>query len=144
MSKKFMLLIVLAISVISIIGVAVWGTLPESQNQPSVTTIRFKDYEINEANDKIINVLNIVTEEDHYYTLAYDYLPEDAAIDVTVRSSSNEVTAKVDTIKQEVLVDFSTAASIGKNVTIRIVDKKTNKYDEITLIFKIPDIIIGD
>jgi hypothetical protein len=144
MSKKFMLLIVLAISVLSIITIAVWGTLPESQNQSSVTSISFENYEINDEGDKIINVLGIVSEEDPYYTLDYRYLPNDAAIDITVTSSSDDVIVLTDTIKQEVLINFSTSASIGHNVTIRIVDQKTYTYDEITLIFKVPDIIIGD
>jgi hypothetical protein len=144
MTKKFMLLIVLAISVLSIIFIAVWGTLPESQNQSPVTSITFENYEINEEDDKIINVLDIVTEENPYYTLHYTYLPDNAAIDVIVTSSTDDVTVLVDYIKQEVLVNFSTTSSIGQNVSIRITDQKTDKYDEITLIFRIPDVIIGD
>lgn len=142
MTKKFMLLIVLAISVLSVILIAVWGTLPESQNQSPVSSISFVDYEINEENDKIINVLGIVTEENPYYTLEYTYLPDIAAIDVAVTSSSDDVTVLVDCIKQEVLINFSNTASIGQNVSIRIFDQKTNKFDELTLIFKIPDVII--
>lgn len=144
MSKKFMLLIVFAISVVSIIIVAVWGTLPESQNLAPVTSISFENFEINDENDKIINVMGIVTEEEPYYTLTYTYAPGEAAIDISVTSSSDEVTALVDSLKQEVLINFSTTSSIGHNVSIRVTDQKTNKYDEITLIFKVPDIIVGD
>ncbi|MBI9010175.1 MAG: hypothetical protein JEZ05_09145 [Tenericutes bacterium] len=144
MSKKFMLLIVLAISVLSVIIIAVWGTLPESQNQSSLTALYFENYEINDEGDKIINLLGIVDDEEPYYTLTYQFLPNDAYTDITVSSSKNEVIALLDSIKQEILINFSTADSIGDNVTIRITDQKTNTYDEITLIFKVPDIIIGD
>ncbi len=144
MTKKLMLLIVLAVSVLSIIIIAVWGTLPESQNQLQVTSIEFLDYNLNDQNDKIINVLGIVTTEDPYYTLSYTYLPTNASINVVATSSSSDVTVLVDSIYNVILVNFSTEASIGQNVTIRITDTKTNTYDEITLIFKIPDVIVGD
>ncbi len=139
-----MLLIILFASVLSIILIAVWGTLPESGNQPSLTSITFTGYELNDTNDKVINVRGIVTADDPYYTLSYTYLPEDAETDIIATSSTGDVTVLVDYINQEVLVNFETDASIGQNVTIRITDRKTNNSDELTLIFKIPDIIVGD
>lgn len=144
MSKKIMLLIVLAVSVLSIITIAVWGTLPESQNQSSVTSVSFTDYEINGEGDKIINVLGIVTEDEPYYTLTYEFAPLDAYTEFTVTSSSEDVTVLDDFIKKEILVNFSTSESIGHNVTITITDQKTHKYDELTFIFKVPDVIVSD
>ncbi len=141
MTKKVILLIVLVVSVLSIIFIAVWGTLPENANQADVESIEFLNYELNNTNDKIINVKDIVTMDDPYYTLFYIYLPEDANAELSVTSSSDDVTVLLDSIKHEVLVNFGSEASIGQNVTIRITDHKTNIYDEITLIFKISDII---
>jgi hypothetical protein len=139
-----MLILVLFISLFSIIVIAVWGTLPESQNQAQVTSITFNDYELNENDDKVINVLGIVTQENPYYTLTYSFLPDNANAIISASSSSNGVKVLVNEIKQEVLVNFSESSAIGQNVTIRITDQKTNKYDEVTFIFKIPDIIVGD
>jgi hypothetical protein len=144
MNKKLMLILVLFISLFSIIVIAVWGTLPESQNQAQVTSITFNDYELNENDDKVINVLGIVTQENPYYTLTYSFLPDNANAIISASSSSNGVKVLVNEIKQEVLVNFSESSAIGQNVTIRITDQKTNKYDEVTFIFKIPDIIVGD
>lgn len=143
MSKKIMLLIVLGVSVLSIITIAVWGTLPESQNQSSVESVYFDNYEINGEGDKVINVLGVVTDENPYYTLTYEFLPDDAYTDFTVTSSKGDVTVMDDFIKREILVNFSTSESIGHNVTITITDQKTHKYDELTLIFKVPDVIVS-
>lgn len=144
MTKKLMLLIILVISVLSVIVIAVWGTLPENSNQIQVESITFENYELNDSNDKIINVIDIVTTDSPYVTLTYDYGPDDAYAIISASASSSDVTVLVDEIKQEVLVNFTTEDSIGKNVTITIRDTKTNKRDELTLIFKIPDIIIDD
>lgn len=144
MNKKLMLILVLFISVFSIIIIAVWGTLPESQNQAQVSSLTFNDYDLNENDDKVVNVLGIVTQENPYYSLTYSFLPENANASIQVSSSSKNVKVIVNELKQEVLVNFSDPGTIGQNVTIRITDQKTNKYDEITFIFKIPDIIIGD
>ena len=144
MNKKLMLIMVLFISVFSIIIIAVWGTLPESQNQAQVNSVTFNDYVLNENKDKIVNVLGVVTQENPYYSLTYSYLPENANANILASSSSQNVKVLVDATKHEVLVNFSNSEAIGQNVTIRITDQKTNKYDEITFIFKIPDIIVGD
>lgn len=146
MTKKLMMLIVLAISVLSIIVIAVWGTLPESINQPQVTSISFLHYELTTDNSKIINIYGVVTEEDPYYTLSYTYEPDDAYADLIATSSSDAVTVFLDVISHEIFVTFSEDAfkPNSKNVTIRLTDHKTNKYDEITLIFRTPDIIIED
>ena len=144
MNKKLMLILVLFISLFSIIIIAVWGTLPESQNQAQVSSISFNDYELNENDDKVINVLGIVTQDSPFYSLTYSFLPDNANAIISASSSSNGVKVIVNEIKQEVLVNFSESSTIGQNVTIRITDQKTNKYDEITFIFKIPDIIVGD
>jgi len=144
MTKKNMLLIVLFTSVLSIVLIAVWGSMPESNSDIRVTSISFLNYELNEEEDKILNVIDDVTTETPTITLSYDYLPENAVTDFYVSSSSSEVTVIVDEETKEVEVTFTTEDSIGQNVTIRIIDRRNNEYDEITLIFKIPDIISGD
>jgi len=145
MTKKLMLLIVLIVSVISVVFIAVWGTLPEGSNLAQVDTIAFTEYdELNTDDEKIINLQDIVTEEEHYYTLYYSFSPEDAYASISASSSSSDVTVLVDEITKEVLVDFSTAESVGRSVTIRITDQKTHRYDEITLIFKITGTVSGD
>lgn len=144
MTKKLMLFIVLLISLLSIIIIAVWGTLPENSNSTQVESISFNEYELNDDLDKILNVMGLVTIDKPNYTLSYSYLPEDAEANIKAISSSTDVTVIVDANKEEVIVSFSSEAAIGQNVTIRIIDQKTNQYDEITLIFKIPDIIIED
>lgn len=143
MSKKIMLMIVLGISLLSIITISVWGTLPENINDSSVTSLKFENYEYNDEQEKVINVMNIINEEDRLYTLTYTYLPLDAATNIIATSSSDDVSVIVDEYRQEIIVNFDTLDSIGKNVTITILDEKTNKSDEITLIFKI-DVVIVD
>lgn len=143
MSKKIILLIVLGISVLSIIIISVWGTLPESINESSVTSISFEDYDYNDDGDKVINLMEIINEEDTLYTLTYTYTPGDAATNITASSSSSDVSVIVDEYRQEIVVSFDTVDAIGQNVTITIVDEKTNEADEITLIFKIDEVIIG-
>lgn len=144
MSKKLILLVVLGISVLSIIVIAVWGTLPESSSDTSVTSLTFENYELNDEQDKIINLSQIVSLEEPSYTLEYTYAPDDAVANIIAASSSDDVTVLVYPLRNEVLVNFETESSIGQNVTITITDQKTNTHDEITLIFKIPDVIIGD
>ena len=142
MTKKLLLITIVFMSLLSVILIAVWGTLPENQNLPKVTSISFENYELNDDEDKIINVYDLVTSDTPYYTLSYLYGPNDALTDFYATSSSNDVTVLLDTINQEILVNFNTLTSIGKNVTIRLIDRQTNQSDEITLIFKIPIVIV--
>ena len=144
MTKKNMLLIVLFTSVLSIVLIAVWGSMPKSNNDIQVTIIKILDFELNDQNDKILNVIDDVTIETPTMTLSYDYLPNDALADIYVTSSSSDVTVVADENTKEVEVTFTTEDSVGQNVTIKVIDRRTNEYDEITLIFKIPDIISGD
>lgn len=144
MTKKTMLIIVLLISLISVVIIAVWGTLPESNNQIQVENITFNDYELNDDNDKILNIIDTVTSDSPYITLTYNYAPDNALSDIYATSSSSDVIVLVDQINKELLINFSTDSAIGQNVTITIIDRKTNEFDELTLIFKIPDIVGGD
>ncbi|MGD9910105.1 MAG: hypothetical protein AB7U79_05835 [Candidatus Izemoplasmatales bacterium] len=141
MTKKLLLIVVVVMSLLSVILIAVWGTLPESQNLPRASYISLQNYEFNEDNEKIINVYGVVTNESPYYTLTYVFSPDNALVDFNVTSSSDDVTVLLDVINHEILVNFSTSSSIGKSVTIRLLDRLTNQYDEVTLIFKLPIII---
>ena len=135
---------ILVMAVLSIIVIAVWGTLPESNSQQQVQSLTFTQYEYNDHNDKIINVIDDITKENTSYLLPYTYLPNHANADIKATSSSSDVSVIVDELKQEVLVNFLTNDAIGKNVTITIEDRLSNSSDEITLIFKLPDVIIAD
>jgi len=141
MTKKLLLIVVVVMSLLSVILIAVWGTLPESQNLPKASMISFQNYELNDDDEKLINVYGIVTNENPYYTLSYVFAPDNALVDFVVTSSSDDVIVLLDVINQEILVNFSTSSSVGKSVTIRLVDKKTNQSDELTLIFKLPIVI---
>ena len=59
MTKKLLLLMIIFISLLSVILIAVWGTLPENQNLPKVSAISFEDYSYNEEDEKIINVYDV-------------------------------------------------------------------------------------
>lgn len=142
MTKKLLIIIIIFMSLLSIVLIAVWGTLPENQNLPKITFISFEDYELNDEQDKIINVYDIVTTDIPYYNLTYVFGPHDALTDFYVTSSSTGVVALLDTINQTILVNFNDLNAVGKNVTIRLIDRQTNHYDELTLIFKIPVIIV--
>ena len=142
MTKKLLIITIIIMSLLSIVLIAVWGTLPENQNLPKVTSISFEHYELNDEQEKIINVYDIVTPEIPYYNLSYVYGPADALTEFYVTSSSDHVIALLDTINQTILVNFNALDAIGKNVTIRLIDQHTNQFDELTLIFKIPIIIV--
>ncbi|MFA6800941.1 MAG: hypothetical protein WCR19_02390 [Acholeplasmataceae bacterium] len=142
MNKKIVIFIAILISLVSIVFIAVWGTLPENNSQSIIESITISDYdETNEDGDKFKDILNIVTSDQNIYIIEYEFLPTDAVYRITATSSRDDVSLQVDEFNKKVYVYFDLSA-IGKTVTIRIIDKGTQEYDEITLWFKSSGVII--
>lgn len=144
MSKKISFFLVLVFSVMSIMLIAVWGTLPENTNPIQVETIAIINYdEITDLGDKIKDVSDIVTEENSIYIIDYEITPTNAFTNIYATSSSTLVTIQVDDLTKKVFVYYDLEAIIKEvTITIKITDKITQVFDEITLIFKIDDVII--
>ena len=144
MSKKISFFLVLVFSVMSIMLIAVWGTLPENTNPIQVETIAIINYdEITDLGDKIKDVSEIVTEENSIYIIDYEITPTNAFTNIYATSSSTLITIQVDDLTKKVFVYYDLEAIIKEvTITIKITDKITQIFDEITLIFKIDDIII--
>lgn len=144
MSKKILLVLVLLFSVFSIILIAVWGTLPENPNNIEVESLVIEDYdETNDDGDKFKNVIDIVNQQNNIYVIEYLINPGNANKDIVASASTTGVSLQVDMIDNKVYVIFSLEAINQKRtVTILIRDKLTLKYDEITLWFKTPGVIV--
>lgn len=138
MSKKIMIFIALVMSALSIMGIAVWGTLPENANQARVDHIVIEDFdETNDDGDKFKDVKGIVTLTNNQYEITYRIFP--ALADSNIHASSNQtgISVQVDRDAQKVYVFFD-SNKIGTTVTIKIWDANTQKSDELTLWFKNP------
>ncbi|MDD3113859.1 MAG: hypothetical protein WCR28_02590 [Candidatus Izemoplasmatales bacterium] len=144
MTKKILLVLVLVFSILSIILIAVWGTLPDQPNHIQVESLIIDSYdETNDDGDKFKNVANIVTEQQNIYTIEYVVNPGNANLDIGVSSTSTGVNLQVDMADNKVHVLFSMEAIGAKEtITIQIKDKNTQISDEITLWFKTSDVII--
>jgi len=142
MNKKMIVYLSILISLVSVILIAVWGTLPESTNASRIESLFIDEYdETNEDGDKFKDVAEIIDENNRVYIIHYEFTPSDAAYDITASSSRDDVTIQIDDSNQNVYVYFDLSA-VGKTVTIRIIDNETQKYDEITLWFKTPGVIV--
>ena len=144
MTKKMLLVLVLVFSVFSIILIAVWGTLPENASNIQAEQLVIDDYdEKNETNDKFKNITDIVTEQDNIYTIVYRYDPGDANVNIIASTMATGINLQVDPEENKVYVLFSLEAiSQRKMVTVQIKDNVTQIYDEITLWFKDPGVIV--
>jgi len=145
MNKKILILLALVLSAVSIMLIAVWGTLSEQSNRIPVESIIFESYDgLNEHGDKLIDVTGLINENEYIYELEYAIYPGDAyAEQVSVSSASDAVTFQIDPYHYKISVYYDlTYISQKPTVTIRIIDQSTQNYDEITLIFKTPDTII--
>lgn len=142
MNKKVSIIVTFILCLISIMGIAVWGTLPEDNNPIRATLIQIPDYdETNQDNDKFKDIMDIVTLQNNTYEFTYEILPTDAYINIQVRSSISSVRVQVDSELKKVYVFFD-PEDLGKTVTIRIWDTLTQKGDEITLWFKQPGSVV--
>ena len=144
MNKKIIVLLVLILSALSIMAISVWGSLPESNNRPSVVTITITDFDKqNGDGDKIKSVKDQITEEDYIYKIPFTVTPLNADSKLKVSTNQPGITARVDDMESVVYVIFD-IDKIGTTVTITIWDKNTQIKDEITLMFLPPDEIIID
>lgn len=145
MNKKILILLALVFSTLSIMIIAVWGTLPENTNRIPIETITIDDYDgFNEDGDKLKDVTGLVTETNNIYLIEYSIQPGIAfASQVTVTTASNAARVQIDPFSHQVSVYYDlTKISQKPTVTIRIIDQSTQKFDEITLLFKNPGTII--
>mgnify|MGYP001767061534 FL=1 len=139
-----MLVLVLVFSVLSIILIAVWGTLPENPNNVQATSLIVSDFdETNDDGDKFKNVTDIVTEQNNIYTILFTVDPGNSNVDITDTASVSGVNLQVDAASGKVYVIYNLETISEKtNVTIQIKDKYTQVFDELTLWFKTPGVII--
>lgn len=144
MNKKILLLLVLVFSIFSIILIAVWGTLPENPSNIELETITIDDYdETNDDGDKFKNVTDIVTENDNIYIIEYSIFPDNASVDIQATTTAEGINIQVDTEAGKVYVIYDLQSITSKRtITIQIKDKNTQVYDELTLWFKTPGVII--
>jgi hypothetical protein len=139
-----MLVLVLVFSVLSIILIAVWGTLPENPNNVQATSLIVSDFdETNDDGDKFKNVTDIVTEQNNIYTIDFTVDPGNSNVDITATASISGVNLQVDAAAGKIYVIYNLETISAKTtVTIQIKDKYTQVYDELTLWFKTPGVII--
>lgn len=139
-----MLVLVLVFSVLSIILIAVWGTLPENPNNVQATSLLVSDFdETNDDGDKFKNVTDIVTEQNNIYTILFTVDPGNSNVDITATASISGVNLQVDGAAGKIYVIYDLETISAKTtVTIQIKDKYTQVYDELTLWFKTPGVII--
>ncbi|MBE0701494.1 MAG: hypothetical protein IH571_07385 [Acholeplasmataceae bacterium] len=138
MNKKVIMFLALILCTLSIMGIAVWGTLPENSNQARVDSIVIEVYdEINGDGDKFKDVKDLVTLSNNQYEIAYVINPDQAESNIHASSNQNGVSVQVDQEAQVVYVFFD-SNKIGSTVTIKIWDSNTQKFDELTLWFKNP------
>jgi uncharacterized membrane protein len=144
MNKKILLILVLVFSVFSIILIAVWGTLPENPSNIELETISIEEYdETNDDGDKFKNVTDIVTENDNIYIIEYTIFPDNANVDIQATTTAEGINIQVDSIERKIYVIYDLQSITNKRtITIQIKDKNTQFYDELTLWFKTPDVII--
>ncbi|MFA5526405.1 MAG: hypothetical protein WC992_06220, partial [Acholeplasmataceae bacterium] len=125
MNKKILIILVLMFSVLSIMLIAVWGTLPENTNRIQLEGLLIEDYdEVNDDGDKFKDVMDIINEQNHMMTISYVLQPENAYVIITATASSDQVNLQVDTFEQKVYVIYDLNAIASKpTVTIRITDQ---------------------
>lgn len=137
MNKKIVIFLVLALAALSVMAVSVWGTIAESDNLPSITSIEITGISaVNDYGDKIIFVKDIIDEENYMYKITFTVNPTDAdAENLKARvdvSSGIKVVMNVDARYAMVIYDLD---KIGQSATITIWDTKTAKEDSVILLF---------
>ncbi|MFP4177338.1 MAG: hypothetical protein ACLFTZ_01090 [Acholeplasmataceae bacterium] len=138
MNRKLILFSVLTFSVLSIMAIAVFGTLPEGGSSAPVEAILIPDYdEENSSGERFKDVNGIVTERNNVYEVEYAVEPGEAEGDIQASSNNGGMSVQVDQQAGLVYVYYDTQA-IGQTVTIRIWDDQTKNQAEIILWFKTP------
>lgn len=144
MNKKIMIILVLLFSIVSILLIAVWGTLPENANQIQLESLVIVDYdEENNDGDKFIDVSEQIDEQSNIYVIHFSTSPSNAQVSLSATASSDQVVLQTDSFSNQVHVIYDLNAIQEKpTITIRITDQLTQHYDEVTLWFKTPGVII--
>jgi hypothetical protein len=144
MNKKIIIFIVLILSALSILAISVWGTLPESNDRPSVVSLAILDYTLlNYNGDKILSVKDVITEENYIFEIKFVINPTESDSQIRARTDQEGITARVDDYESTVYVIFD-IDKIGTTVTITIWDKNTQIKDQIILMFLPPSEINVD
>lgn len=144
MSKKNIIYIVIVASILSIMMIAVWGTLPENTNLPPIDYILFNEYDnLNDDGDKLIDVNGDITIQNPVYELKYELSPIESYSTLQVQLSLPSVDYQLDT-QAKVIYLFYSLEDIEKEktLTVTVKDSRTQKVDMVTLWFKQPDVII--
>ena len=144
MNKKILLILVLVFSVLSIILIAVWGTLPDSPSRIELEKLEILDFdEQNDDGDKFKDIMDSVNETENIYIIKYVTTPSNATSDIVASTSASGVSLSIDKLDKKVYVIFDLDTIVQqRTITIQIRDKTTQKIDEITLWFKTPGVII--
>ncbi len=136
MNRKALIFIVFILGVLSIMAVGIWGSSPDPSDNITMNSITFSDDRIvtNDDGDKIIFVQDIITDLETNYEIqvAFTYLPENSSVYLLAYTNEDSVSAIVR--GNLVYVAFSQKDT----VSIRIMDRKTENYDTVTLVFSAP------
>ena len=137
MNKMVVLFLAMILSVLSIMGIAVFGTAPESGSREPVRAILIDDFDdVNSAGDMFKDVSHVVDINNNLYTIHYTLDPVQAGADIRVSASpSSAVNVQIDPIEQIVYVFFNDP-SRKPMVTITLRDVRTENSVALTLWFK--------
>lgn len=144
MNKKLVLFLILITGVVSVMTIAVFGTLPENTNLERVSEIKFTNqYTLNEDNDKILNITDMLDYDTGMLTIDFIIEPALSEYNLRIRSSDESVSVLIDLTGFKINLFYDALAIDEKRTTtIRIWDTYTQKADEITLMFRNPDEVI--
>jgi|SRR5690606_37401028 len=144
MTKKGIIFIIFVASIISIMLIAVWGTLPENTNAAAIDYLEFIEYDgYNEDEEKVKDVKDIVSETSPNLLLKYNYGPDDAYAEIVISLTHSGITYQHDSISKEIYI-YYTLDAIQKEeiIIVSIKDQRTQKQDMIILWFQPPGVII--
>jgi len=144
MTKKGIIFIIFIAVILSIMLIAVWGTLPENTNLPPLDYLEFSDWDdLNDDGEKRKEVSTIVTESSPVYSLPYEYGPEPSYSELSVSVSDPNIVYHID-LDNKVIIIYYNLEDIRQKIilTVTITDNRTRKSDIINLWFKFDDIII--
>lgn len=144
MTKKGIIFIIFIAVILSVMIIAVWGTLPENTNLPPLDYLEFTDYDdITEEGEKRKEISDFVTESSPVYLLNYDFGPKESYSELQVSISVSDMTYQMDLDNKQIRIYYG-LEDIKQRiiVTVTISDKRTEKSDVISLWFKFDDIII--
>lgn len=137
MNKKLILLLALFVSALAVMGVEVFGSLPESRDLPSIEAITIPESEydrLTEDGNYLKVVDDIVTEQTPRMEFAFSIDPMPSRHNLTVRTTHDGVSADIDDINMMVYVYFDLSA-LGEVVTIQIRDRESGRRVELVLWF---------